>query len=215
VEYVIPKDMVYHPQCIQAPCTDEAIAALDIVETTTATLNSRDNNSNGYLGIATANTETLQATWSAPIVGVGVTAQLTGETFVGLGKLVGDFFGGLAKQLSFDATTRENGRQSIGEAGDSVAGPVGIIGVIFPQAAQSGIITVLFLAGIISLSLAVMNILPIPALDGGRWLLTVIFRLILKKPLTKEREEKIISTSFLILLALVAIITIVDITRLF
>ena len=69
------------------------------------------------------------------------------------------------------------------------------------------------LAAIISLTLAVMNILPIPALDGGRWFVTALYKA-LRKPLTKEREEKIHGTGFLVLMALVVLITIADIGKL-
>ena len=72
----------------------------------------------------------------------------------------------------------------------------------------------LLLAAIISLTLAVMNILPIPALDGGRWFTMTIFRL-LKKPLTKDREETIQATGFLILMALTIVVTWNDIAKLF
>ena len=57
-----------------------------------------------------------------------------------------------------------------------------------------------------------MNVLPIPALDGGRWLLIGIYKL-RKKELTKETEEKIVSRAFVILLALIFIVTILDIVR--
>ena len=64
------------------------------------------------------------------------------------------------------------------------------------------------------MTLAVMNILPIPALDGGRWYMIALFRL-MKKPLTKEREEIIQGASMLLLYGLVLIITINDIGKLF
>jgi regulator of sigma E protease len=67
---------------------------------------------------------------------------------------------------------------------------------------------------IISLTLAVMNALPIPALDGGRWFVTALYR-VLKKPLTKEREEKIQATGFIILMTLVLVVTIADVAKLF
>ena len=69
------------------------------------------------------------------------------------------------------------------------------------------------MTALISLTLAVMNILPIPALDGGRWFVAAVFRL-LKKPLTKEREEKIHGTGFLVLLVLVVLVTISDVVKL-
>ena len=59
-----------------------------------------------------------------------------------------------------------------------------------------------------------MNVVPIPALDGGRWLLIAIYKL-RKKKLTKETEEKIVSRAFIILIGLIIIITILDVTRFF
>jgi regulator of sigma E protease len=142
------------------------------------------------------------------------TAQFTWVTLQGLGNLVVDFFGGLFSQLSPDQAVRQQGSESLDRASNSVAGPVGILGVIFPAAGQAGLTEVVFLAGIISLTLAVMNALPIPALDGGRWFVTALFRL-LRRPLTKEREEKIHGTGFLTLMGLIVLVTIADVSKLF
>lgn len=172
-----------------------------------------DNNSGqGYLGVGTSQSNTIRSTWSAPIVGVVLTAQLTGATFDGLGKLVGNVSSGIAAQLSGDEKTREAGNKELQVAGDSVSGPIGILGVLFPAAQQAGPIAFIFITALISLTLAVMNVLPIPALDGGRWFTMVVFRL-LKKPLTKAREESIQATGFLILIALIVVVTIVDVTK--
>lgn len=178
------------------------------------TLREHNDDNRGFLGVSSFQSTVTRSTWSAPIVGIGVTAQFTAETVIGVTRTIGDFFGGLLMQLSPNSATRESGQQSIGAAGESVAGPIGILGVIFPQAAQSGLTTLAFLAAIISLSLAVMNLLPIPALDGGRWLLSAIFKLF-RKPLTKEFEEKVNTIGFLSLMALILLITIVDVTRFF
>ncbi len=158
--------------------------------------------------------QTIRATWSAPIVGVGTTIQFTVVTLQGLGQLVGDFFGGLFSQLSTNEATRAQGSANLDEAANSVAGPIGILGTIFPAAGKGGVVSVLFLTAIISLTLAVMNVLPIPALDGGSWFLMAAFK-ILKKPLTKDLEEKIKGIGFLILLALIALVTIGDVAKLF
>lgn len=165
-------------------------------------------------GAGLSQREQLQATWSAPIVGVATTAQFTWVTLQGLGELVGNLVSGLVMQLNLDGDTREQARQSIGRAGESVAGPIGILGVIFPAAEQAGLTQVVFLTAIISLTLAVMNALPIPALDGGRWFVTALFRL-MKKPLTKEREEQIQGTGFMVLMAIVVIVTVADVSKLF
>ena len=167
------------------------------------------------LGVSMSYGQTfIRSTWSAPLVGIGTTLQLTGETFRGLGELVWNLISGVARQFSFNGEVREAGQAALQYAGDSVSGPVGIIGVIFPAFANTGATNLAFLTALISVSLACMNVLPIPALDGGRWLLIAIYRL-RRKPLSKETEEKIVSRAFMILILLIVIITILDITRLF
>lgn len=167
------------------------------------------------IGISMTSGQTfIRSTWSAPIVGVGTTLQLTGETFRSLGELVWNLVSGVVQQFSFNSEVREAGQSALQSAGDSVSGPVGIIGVIFPAFAESGLTNLAFLAALVSVSLACMNILPIPALDGGRWLLIAIYRL-RRKTLTKETEERIVSRAMMVLLMLIAIISILDITRFF
>ena len=165
------------------------------------------------LGVTMSSTQALSySTWSAPIVGAGLTLQITGETFKGVGVLIWDLISGIGSQFSLDASVREGGQAAISEAGDSVSGPVGIIGVLFPAFTSAGPTNLAFLAALISVSLACMNVLPIPALDGGRWLLITIYKL-RKKKLTKEVEEKIVSRAMIVLLALIAIVTVLDIVR--
>ena len=79
---------------------------------------------------------------------------------------------------------------------------------------DAGITQIFLLVAIISLTLAVMNILPIPALDGGRWFTMAAFRL-LKKDLTKEREETIQAIGFLALIVLMILVTWSDVGKLF
>jgi regulator of sigma E protease len=176
----------------------------------------RNDNANGqgYLGVASGQREEIKASWSAPIVGVVTTGQFTIVTLQGLGDLVVNLVKGVVLQFSSDQAIRTQAHQDLQTVGNSVAGPIGILGTIFPAAEQAGFGQLIFLTAIISLTLAVMNVLPIPALDGGRWFTMVIFRL-LKKPLTKEREEKIQGTGFLILMTLVIVITVADVAKLF
>ena len=155
-----------------------------------------------------------RSTWSAPIVAAVNTVQLTGETYRGLWQMVTSLFSGISKQLSSDEAVRSDGQSEIKAVGDSVSGPVGIIGVLFPNSVSAGPTTLAFLTAIISISLACMNVLPIPALDGGRFMLIAIFRL-RGKELTKEIEEKIVARAFIFLLILIALITVLDITRFF
>lgn len=165
------------------------------VSETQATLNV-EKTDQGYLGVSPVAQITRQSTWSAPIVGVGVTAQFTFETLKGLASVLQSLF-----------------RADFAGAGAGVAGPVGIFGIL-RDSSESGIVPVLFLIGVISLTLAVMNALPIPALDGGRLFVTLVFKA-LNKSLTKEREEAIQASGFVFLMLLVVVITVVDVRRLF
>ena len=201
------REIIY---CIQAPCPEGEEHEVEKEITVGPTAKNE-----GIAGIAlSSNQQFSYSTWSAPIVGAGLTLQLTGETFKGVGELIGNLFSGIFKQLSFDESTRKDGQEALSSASDSVSGPVGIIGQIFPMFASAGAANIAFLAAIISISLACMNVLPIPALDGGRWLLIAIYKL-RKKPLPKETEEKIVSRAFMVLLGLIVVITIIDITRFF
>jgi regulator of sigma E protease len=128
--------------------------------------------------------------------------------------MLGNLFTGIFQQFSFDSSYRIDGAEKISSISSNMAGPVGILGVIFPQAGKGGITQVLLLTGIISLTLAVMNVLPIPALDGGRWFVSTYYKL-RKKKLTKEKEEKIHGTGFMFLMALIILITIGDVAKLF
>ncbi len=177
-------------------------------------LNSSDKNNEGYLGVSPTQQVIQKSTWSAPIVGIGTTAQFTGVTFKGLGNLVVNIAKGLTAKLSSDQTTRSEGSKELGAAGASVAGPIGILGVIFPAAVASGLTSLLLLTAIISLTLALINVLPIPALDGGRLFVTLVFKG-LKKPLTKEKEEKIHGTGFAFLMLLVVVVTAADVSKFF
>jgi regulator of sigma E protease len=183
-----------------------------VEQTTNATL--RKDSDEGYLGVGSGQRELIQAGWSAPIVGVVTTVQFTQVTLQGLGALLVDFVKGIALQFSFDGATREEAGKSLEKAGSSVAGPIGILGTIFPAAEQAGLTQLVFLTAIISLTLAVMNTLPIPALDGGRWFTMALFRL-LKMPLTKDIEEKIQTVGFMILMGLIVVVTVADVGKLF
>jgi regulator of sigma E protease len=171
------------------------------------------NNDKANFGASLSQQERMKATWSAPLVGIATTGQFTWVTLQGLGDLLGNLVSGLFSQLSLDGSVRQSGGEKLQTASASVAGPIGILGVIFPSAAEAGLTELLFLTAIISLTLAVMNVLPIPALDGGRWFLMALYR-IRKKELTKETEERIVGISFMILIGLVILVTIADVGKL-
>ena len=177
-------------------------------------LNEKGNN--GFLGaVLSDGMQKIHSTWSAPIVGLGTTVQFTGEIFKGIGELFINFFGGIFEKVIPNSDSQKNANTQLSKAGESVSGPVMVIGGIFPNIVSMGMDMILMLTAIISISLACMNILPIPALDGGRWLMTFIFRILLKKPLSKELEENINGWSFMILMGLSVLVIILDFGKIF
>ena len=173
----------------------------------------RNDKTGAIFGAGLGQAELTHSTWSAPIVGVVTTGQFTWATLQGLGNLISNLASGLVLQLSPDQATRAQAGADLKTVSDGVAGPVGILGTIFPQAEKAGPTQLVFLTAIISLTLAVMNVLPIPALDGGRWFVMALFRL-MKKSLTKVREEKIQTVGFLVLMGLVILVTVADVSKL-
>ena len=181
------------------------------ISTVAVKLNDKD--SKYQLGAGITGSAIYRSTWSAPIVALGTTVQLTGETFKGLGVMLWNLIDGGVKQIVGSEEAKEQGAKELQTAGDYVSGPVGILGILFPAFTASGPRSLFFLVAIISVSLACMNVLPIPALDGGRWLMISIARL-KKKRLSKETEEKVVGRSFIAILILALIITVLDIFRL-
>ncbi len=96
------------------------------------------------------------------------------------------------------------------DAGE-VSGPISII-VYMNEAAKTGLISVLYITAIISLNLAILNLLPIPALDGGR-LLFLFIELIRRKPLPAEKEGMVHFVGLVALMALSLFLMWRDITK--
>ena len=101
------------------------------------------------------------------------------------------------------------GKLSFGD----IAGPVGIA-QITGQYAQHGFLSLLSFLAFFSINVAVLNLLPIPALDGGR-LFFVLLEAIRRKPISIEKENKVHYVGLLVLLGLLAILTVKDVLRLF
>jgi len=100
----------------------------------------------------------------------------------------------------------------VGQAGlEQITGPVGIAKVT-AQAGNLGLIYLLQLLGLLSLNLVVINILPFPALDGGR-LLFLLIEKIKGSPLPIKFEKYANAAGMTMLLILMAAITIKDIVR--
>ncbi len=96
---------------------------------------------------------------------------------------------------------------------DSVSGPIGMTGLI-GDALSIGWQNLLYLLIIISVNLGVMNLLPLPALDGGR-LMFLLWEAITRKPVNKNVEAYINAIGLLILMGFMILITFKDIIKLF
>lgn len=94
---------------------------------------------------------------------------------------------------------------------NTLSGPVGIYNIV-GESAKIGLIYVVYLIGYLSLNVGFINLLPIPAFDGGRILFMLIEK-IRKKPLNPKVENTIHSIGFILLMILMIIITFNDITR--
>jgi regulator of sigma E protease len=161
----------------------------------------------GNLGISPTEFTLQRSTWSAPIVAGGLVGQYTGLTFQGLGKAVAGLGSIIAGATTGNTTARQHGQTDAGQ----VSGPVGIYELLKGGSAL-GYQFMLLIIAIISLTLAIMNILPIPALDGGRLWITLIARLF-KRPLSARTEETVNAIGFVFLLTLIVVITVVDVKR--
>ncbi len=93
-----------------------------------------------------------------------------------------------------------------------VAGPVGIVGLV-GDAAEFGLSSLLMFTAVISLNLAVINLLPFPALDGGR-LLFVGIEALIRKPIDPIWVSRLNTLGFVLLMALMVAVTYSDITKL-
>ncbi len=96
---------------------------------------------------------------------------------------------------------------------DMLSGPVGIY-VSTDTVAESGILNLAKWAGVLSINLGIMNLLPLPALDGGR-LLFFFYEAVRGKPVDRQMEGKIHFVGFALLMLLMIVVTWNDIQRFF
>lgn len=150
----------------------------------------------GYLGVIVPTNYITDISYediSSPFVGFAHSINVLG--------LVGDKFG------SMFAEAKETGDYS--EVSNSVSGPVGIYFIV-DYFKQFGWQTIVGFIADFSLTLALMNLLPIPALDGGRVLLLLI-EVVIGKPLNEKLEAWVINVSFILLMILMLAIVLKDI----
>ena len=117
---------------------------------------------------------------------------------------------------------RFNGRSDLNELAkivtgqfslDMLAGPVGIYDMT-GEVAKQGVLTLMQFAAFLSINLGIVNLLPIPALDGGR-LLFLFVEAIRGKPINREKEALVVFIGVAFLMLLMLVVTWNDIQRLF
>ncbi|MDH8676592.1 RIP metalloprotease RseP [Fusibacter bizertensis] len=125
------------------------------------------------------------------------------QAFVMAGRQFGTFFTDIFKFFT------QLGRGNV--QGD-IVGPVGLVSIV-GQVSKTGIMNLLLLAAYISINLGIVNLLPFPALDGGR-IIFVIIEMIKGKPIDREKEGYVHFIGFAILMALMVFLVIRDVQRL-
>ncbi|MBR5253112.1 MAG: site-2 protease family protein, partial [Clostridia bacterium] len=96
---------------------------------------------------------------------------------------------------------------------NAVSGPIGVTQAL-GEAAEQGLDDLVYLAVIISMNLGVMNLLPLPALDGGRLLFQFI-ELVARRPIKREIEGYIHFAGLVLLMILMVVIAVKDVIVLF
>ncbi len=147
------------------------------------------------IGIATQKIGIVSVPWrQAPFYGLFFTYHLIINTFLAFSYFFAHIF-----------TT---GKEALG----AIAGPIGIYGLI-SDASRLGFVYILNFVALISINLAILNLLPFPALDGGR-LLFVGIEAIIRRPINPKIANILNTIGFSLLLLLMAMIAISDILKL-
>lgn len=150
----------------------------------------------GSMGVAISNIETIKLPWYQFYKGIFAGFQ---EAYY-WGKIIGV---GVVKMI---------GGLFVGHVPKDVSGPLGMFQATSIIKKSQGMLAVIHFFGIVSVNLAVVNILPIPALDGGR-ILFVLYEMIFKKKANQKFEMAVNNFGMIFLLALILLITVGDIRR--
>lgn len=146
------------------------------------------------VGVWLVETANVRYPWYlAPWKGIQTTANATYQIVAA--------FGGLLASIVGDEPVKAD-----------LAGPVGIA-VMTGEIARLGLAHLLQFAAMLSINLAVINILPIPALDGGR-VAFVLLEAIRRKPVTPRLEQAVHAVGFVLLLGLIVVVTFKDVVGL-
>ena len=151
----------------------------------------------GSMGVAISNTEMEKIPWYR--LDMGVEAGFKEAYY--WGKIIAD---GVFSMV---------GGLLTGKVPQGVTGPIGIYEATSSIKKNQGMLAVIHFFGIVSVNLAVVNVLPFPALDGGR-IIFVLYELITRKKANQKFEQTVNNVGMLILLSLILIVTAGDVLRL-
>jgi len=150
----------------------------------------------GSMGVAISNTEMKKFPWWQFYKGIGVgfkEAYFWGEIIVG----------GVYKMIS---------GLFMGQIPKDVSGPVGMYQATSAIKKEQGFLALIHFFGVVSVNLAIVNLLPFPALDGGR-MIFVAYEMITKKRVNEKFEVVVNNVGMVILLGLLLLVTVGDIVR--
>ena len=150
----------------------------------------------GSIGIAISNTEMVKVPWYR--IDEGIKAGFKEAYF--WGKII---VGGVFKMI---------GGLFMGQIPKDVSGPIGMYEATSFINKNQGFLAVVHFFGIVSVNLAVVNILPFPALDGGR-IIFVIYEMLTKRKANQKLEMVVNNIGMILLLGLILLITVGDISR--
>jgi regulator of sigma E protease len=150
----------------------------------------------GSMGISISNTEMIKVPWYRFYEGIGAgfkEAYYWGKIIAnGVFEMVGGLF--------------------TGHIPSDVSGPIGMYEATSAINQNQGILAVIHFFGIVSVNLAIVNVLPFPALDGGR-IIFVIYEMITRKKVNQKVEVIVNNLGMIILLTLIVLITVGDVSR--
>ena len=171
-------------------------AKTKIVEDRQISVMPKIENGKALVGVGIEGIGLVRSAWyRAPYDGLKLTVYLTIETSKGLKQFFGQIF--------------SSGR----EAFNTVAGPVGLFGLV-GDASKMGLVYLLSFIAILSINLAIINLLPFPALDGGR-LFFLAIEAVKGSPLPPKMTAIANVLGFFFLIGLMLIVSFFDVLKLF
>lgn len=152
----------------------------------------------GSLGIVISNTVMQPIRWWEFYKGIGAGFK---EAY---------FWG----KIIFDGVIKMVGGLIVGNVPKDVTGPIGMFNATSSIRMSQGFLAVIHFFGVVSVNLAVVNVLPFPALDGGR-IIFVIYEIIFRKKANAKFETMVNNLGMIILLSMIVLISVGDVRRLF